>query len=180
LASGDLHGELRVWDVAAGASVLEARHQGFVRALAFSRDGAWLASGGDDKQVRLTRIATKEARVFSGPEQSILDLAFSPDGALLAVASADSAVRVYELESGAYRVLRGHRAGVGRVAFSAAGDVLLSIDQQGPSPGGSVAAFRWRADEILPLPKDRAGLAGWVHAATSARIDEAHQPTTPP
>jgi len=173
LASGDLNGEARVWRVGSGELVLAEKHRGFVRTVAFSRDGALLASGGDDKTIHVRRVAGGEpAVVLTGPEQPVFDLAFSPDAELLVAGSADRTVRVYEWGSGAARVLRSHGATVARVQFVADGTAVVSVDAAG-------GVRRWTREEVAPLPASRLGLAEWIDAVTTARIDSEHRPASP-
>ena len=83
----------------------------FVRAIAFSGDGAFLATGGDDKTVQVRQLATGQLTSLSGAAQAIVDVAFSPNGAWVAAGSADQTVRVSNVpdsgsqEAVAYRLM---------------------------------------------------------------------------
>ena len=84
LLFGDDSGVLRIADPAAGVVLLEfIAHTDAASALAFSRDGQWLASGGRDGSLALWDSTTWEpvaaAAAHDGP---VLDLEFDPAGRL--------------------------------------------------------------------------------------------------
>lgn len=65
-----------------GSQVTQAMgHGDVVQCVAFSPDGKWIASGGNDRLVRLWNVKTdSEERRFEGHEGRVTGVAFSPDG----------------------------------------------------------------------------------------------------
>ena len=68
-----------------------------VISVTFSPDGALLASGSEDRTVRLWETATGAARaVIPAHEDSVTSVAFSPDGELLASGSRAGTVQIWD------------------------------------------------------------------------------------
>ncbi len=81
-------GVLAVWDAATGAIREQAdAHLGVIYAVAFSRDGRRLVTGGEDRLVKVWRAETlKVERVLYGFTSPVLAVAVGPDGARVAAA----------------------------------------------------------------------------------------------
>ncbi|MCC7264641.1 MAG: M6 family metalloprotease domain-containing protein [Candidatus Latescibacteria bacterium] len=106
----------------------------YVRALAFSPQGRWLATGGPDGLVRLWELATRREAGFRGRHLDQVEaLAFSPDGRWLAAAGADGVVQVWELQT--FRRVaalnRPVKYSVLCLAFAPGGEVLAAGDREG-------------------------------------------------
>lgn len=106
LASGAVDDTtIRLWDARTGALLQELRgHTGWIRSLAFSPDGALLASASVDTTIRLWDVQ-RGALVGSmeGHTDWLSGIAFSPDGALLASTSRDGSVRLWDIAARAER-----------------------------------------------------------------------------
>ena len=140
IAAGDSNGVIHVVDLdAEGApSILELEgHAGGIGSLAFSRDGAWLASASCDTTVRLWASGVSgfaeaqqsgSARVLRGHDEAVLAVGFSADGRLLASGSQDQTIRLWELDQPEDDpgVLGGREEWVRAVAFSPDGKTLAA------------------------------------------------------
>ncbi|WP_017653749.1 serine/threonine-protein kinase [Fortiea contorta] len=106
-------------------------HAGFatgINSLAFNPDGDILASGDEDKIVRLWDLNSKKVLAsLAGHSQAVKSVAFSPDGQILATASDDKTIKLWNVKT--YQqifTLTGHSRAVKSVAFSPDGQILAS------------------------------------------------------
>ncbi|MGB8701400.1 MAG: NB-ARC domain-containing protein, partial [Thermosynechococcaceae cyanobacterium] len=122
LASGNLHTQstLKVWDIATQTCLMTIpAHIGKVISLRWSHDGTLLASGGDDKQVQLYDLKTRQVnKILRGHEAIVWCVAFSPGDRLLASGSFDQQLRIWDVKSGeCLHVLSGHGNALTTIAF---------------------------------------------------------------
>lgn len=99
---------VRLWDLGDGVQrrlLVEAArdlvHGGqvdAVRCVAISRDGAWGASGGDDRTARLWDLGTGDLVASFTGESAITSCALSPDGRLLVAGESSGRVHLLRLE----------------------------------------------------------------------------------
>ena len=76
-------------------------HKGAVTSVAYSPDGKFLLSGGEDQTLKLWEVASgKEVRTFTGNRGAVTSVAFSPEGNLAVSGSDDSTLRLWEVASG--------------------------------------------------------------------------------
>jgi WD40 repeat protein len=120
--------KIRVWDARSGQELHELDDSFLhpIRAVAFSPDGKWLASAGDNKSITVWDLG-KDEELFSleGHESACTAVAFSPDGKWLASASADGKVKVWNAATHKELLtLPGHTGGIHGVAFSPNGKRL--------------------------------------------------------
>ncbi len=103
-------------------------HAAGVNSVAFSPDRRLLASGSDDKAIKLWDLESGAClRTLSGHGAAVDSLAFSPNGKLLASGSDDKAIGLWEVVSGKrLGTLAGHTYSVTSLAFSPDGRLLAS------------------------------------------------------
>jgi len=103
-------------------------HTEKVNAVAFSPDGEYIASGSDDKSVKVWNTATGQAMLsLKGHTDSVTSVAFSPDGTRIVTGSRDKSAKVWDAFTGReISTLRGHTRDVTSVAFSPDGKHLVT------------------------------------------------------
>ncbi|MDZ8228113.1 MAG: WD40 repeat domain-containing protein, partial [Nostoc sp. ChiVER01] len=103
-------------------------HDNFVWSVSFSPDGKTLASGSDDKTIKLWNLDTgKEIRTLTGHDNFVWSVSFSPDGKTLASGSEDKTIKLWNLETAKeIHTLTGHDNPVYSVSFSLDGKTLAS------------------------------------------------------
>jgi WD40 repeat protein len=133
-AAGYSDGTVSVWDPAHPDAPVRSLN-GFgaeIRALGFSRDGAYLVSLALDRAVCVWRMSDNTlVQTLLGPATTNSDAAFSRDGTLLAVSAADGAVHIWRWAESKQRIAVLHRHGdaVNSVEFTADGELVTASDE---------------------------------------------------
>jgi WD40 repeat protein len=103
-------------------------HKGEVNTACFAPKGSLLASGSDDKTIRLWNINNQmQIAILNGHNGWVRSVMISPNGKLLASCSEDSSIRIWNVRNQeTISVLEGHEEGVFTLAFSPNGEILAS------------------------------------------------------
>ena len=166
LATGDVKGVIRVWDVPLDRSqrprckVLTG-HQGSVLAVDVSSDGSTIASGGDDGTVRLWDAATgAQLRRFAKEKEAIFAVAFHPRDKVLATGGTEMAVKLWDVATGQLLVTQREDERVRRLAFSPDGATLAV----GLATKVADASIMLRKGDTLERLAELSGHAGVVRS----------------
>lgn len=109
-------------------------HSDRIRSVVFSPDSTLLASGSNDRSVRVWRIDTGEClQILRGHDRRVSDVDFSPDGTLIVSASEDGTVRIWRISTGVCeRFIETHEV-IYSVAFSKNGRQIVTCDKNNTS-----------------------------------------------
>ena len=101
-------------------TVIQKGHPSSITSLAVSPDGKLLATGSDDKSIKLWSIESgREIRSFSDHESDVLDVAFSSDSRLIASAGRDLTFKIWDTANGdLLQSRRDNDRGISSVDFS--------------------------------------------------------------
>jgi WD40 repeat protein len=149
-----------------------------VHSVHFSPDGTRIASGSDDKTVRIwdAQTGTLIAGPFQGHSNAVNSVHFSPDGARIASGSTDNTVRIWDAQTGTLVAgpFEGHTNCIRSVDFSPDGTCIAS-----GSDDGTVRISRVGETNRIHPPSQRISSldnltfdpnSGWVRNAAGDRM----------
>lgn len=146
IASGDICGMIKIWDVKTGQLEYDFRgHVDKVNAVSFSTDGRYVVSGSDDHTVKIWDTETGELKQNCQEHIGrVTSVSFSPDGRHSVSGGEDHAVIIWDVKTGKLKnVCRKHNDKVNVVSFSEDGRFVVSGDD-----GGTVNIWDAKTGEL--------------------------------
>jgi WD40 repeat protein len=100
VATGDVAGLARVWNLRAGGSVELSGHSGAITGLAFSPDGTSLVTASEDESARIWDVGSgSQVAELLGHGDIVESASFTPDGKTVVTAGDDGTIRVWATAS---------------------------------------------------------------------------------
>jgi WD40 repeat protein len=105
IVSGDENGQLTIWDFnQLQGNILRSQlqpqsHDDRIRAIAFSPNGKYIASGGTSKEIKIWNVESSILIELPGHENTIRAIAWNSDGTRIATGSRDNTIKIWDLES---------------------------------------------------------------------------------
>ena len=134
IASAGEDGTIKLWNLWSDTGTTLRGHNAQVNSVAFSSNGALLASGSDDHECKLWDVQNRQTiatlqHITGWNRSQVKAVAFSPDGQLLATAGWD--VKLWEVSNQTEIATLQHDEWVWAVAFSPNGQLLATGDTNG-------------------------------------------------
>ena len=160
-------GTARVWDAVTGDEIAafkghraEVGHEAeveVVNSAAFSPDGQWAVTSGNDRTARVWDVKTgAQIAVMKGHEQKVISAVFSLDGKQVLTASHDGTARIWDAASGRQvRSLQGHGNQVLSARYSTDGKWVVTASSDGTArvcnaaSGAEQAILKGHTDAVI-------------------------------
>ncbi|MBT9310896.1 nSTAND1 domain-containing NTPase [Leptothoe kymatousa] len=136
LSDGELGHQLQLWKISDGTLLATLPgHDARITSLAFSADGQYLASGSDDRTVKLWSLEAEPRllKTLQAHTDGVTDVSFHPTKPWLVSSSYDRTVRLWQLDiqgnnvqGTVFQVLDLFQAAVATVTFSPDGNALAA------------------------------------------------------
>jgi WD40 repeat protein len=144
LASGDIDGMVRLWDVASGSGKVLFEADDAVNTVVFSPDGDTIAVASTDETLYLVDARTGEVNQRITHRAPVVAVAFSPDGET--IATSFGTPQLWDVSTGQAigEPLVGHTKIVTAVEFTEDGDTLITSGMDG-------TIHTWRVADQAPV-----------------------------
>ncbi|MEM6402860.1 MAG: WD40 repeat domain-containing protein, partial [Cyanobacteria bacterium P01_D01_bin.116] len=101
LASSDVDGIIRLWDIVTGESRILRGHSNWVWSLAFSPDGKIIASGSFDNSIKLWDVTNgKCQQTLVGHHREVYGISWNHNNTLLTSSSGDGTIKIWDTNTG--------------------------------------------------------------------------------
>ncbi|EAQ78575.1 probable serine/threonine-protein kinase pknB [Blastopirellula marina DSM 3645] len=126
LATGDIRGDLRIWDIQTNKAILiKTAHTKRIRSLAWSHSGELLASGGDwEDHMAAVWTLTGEPRIRVRQGSSVSQISWHPSDQSFVTGGASGYFQSWNLENGSHLFEGHHPTSIGATAYSPNGEWL--------------------------------------------------------
>ena len=153
LVTGSSTGEVALWSIPSGARLRQLRASGEpVRAVAFSRDGAFVAAGSDDGALQAWRTDDGSLRSQLNPRHGkVVGIEFDPSAASLLAANADGTATVADAAQGLpLAIMDGPSNALRTASFSPDGTRVVGASWDGTARVWQAASpyRRWAAEPV--------------------------------
>lgn len=161
VVTGSWDHSLKFWDARTGKSIgkISDAHEGYINSVAYSHDGQWIVSAGDEGTAIIWDAMSKTKQTeLIGHTGSVQSAVFSPDDKVILTASRDRTLRLWDRKTGKQigKPMRGHEWAVLAARFSPDGKYIVS-----GSEDNTAFLWDWQTGKVL------AKMSGHTAAVTS-------------
>lgn len=140
-------------------------HHNDAIALAFSPNGQYLLTGGEDYTAKLWDRQGRILQHFTGHNGQVSAVTFSPDGKYILTGATDGEMILWNMDGDQVQRMTGHSESISAVEFSGDGQYLL-----GSSRDKTVSLWNTAGKKLMRTPEHSFHLAGIAFAADEDRL----------